>query len=112
MNKDIDYTALGNRIRTARKKQGITQEKLGEICSLSAAHIGHIERGTRIPSLETLYRISTELRVSMDYLLFDSAPNFEAALKGIAAGLEGKPQNKVKVFLSTVKALADKIDEI
>jgi len=112
LNKDIDYIALGKRIRATRKSQGITQEKLGEICSLSTAHIGHIERGTRIPSLETLYRIATELKVSMDYLLFDSSTDNEMILKGISAGLAGKNGDKVKIFLSTVKALADKIDDL
>lgn len=58
MDKTINYMALGDRIRIARKSKRLSQEKLGEICQISTAHVGHIERGTRIPSLETLYRIS------------------------------------------------------
>lgn len=112
MNKNIDYIALGERIRDTRKKHNITQEKLGEICSLSAAHIGHIERGTRIPSLDTLYRISAELKVSLDFLLFDSLNDNEMILRAISKMLEGKDENKVKSFISTVKALADKIDDL
>ena len=112
MEKEIDYKALGSRIRAARKKQGITQEKLGEICSLSTAHIGHIERGTRIPSLETLYRISTELKISTDYLFFDSTNDYENLFKNISAQLATKSGEKVKVFVSNLKALADKIDDL
>ena len=40
MNKNIDYTALGKRIKNKRIEKGFTQEKLGELCELSAAHIG------------------------------------------------------------------------
>lgn len=109
---NIDYIALGERIRSARKKKNITQEKLGEICSLSAAHIGHIERGTRIPSLETLYKISLELKVSLDFLLFDSLTDNEMILKTISAVIAEKDEKKVKNFISTVKALADKIDDL
>ncbi len=112
MDKLIDYTALGDRIRTVRKKQGLSQEKLGEICQISTAHVGHIERGTRIPSLETLFKISKELNISMDYLFFDLQNDMNTVLKGISAQLAGKDGEKVKVFLSTVKALADKIDDL
>lgn len=112
MQRDIDYKAMGQRIRTARKQRGITQEKLGEICSISTAHIGHIERGTRIPSIETLFRISTELNISLDHLFFDSQTGYENVLKSISAQLAGKDGEKVKIFISTVKALADKIDDL
>lgn len=112
MDKIIDYAALGERIRLARKRKGLSQEKLSEICAVSAAHIGHIERGTRIPSLETLFKISTELNVSMDYLFFDSQNDASGVFKSISAQIEGKSEEKVKAFLSAVKALADIIDDL
>lgn len=72
MNKNIDYTALGKRIKNKRIEKGFTQEQLGELCELSAAHIGHIERGTRILSVDVLFRISQALDTSIDWLVFDS----------------------------------------
>ncbi|MBQ4515910.1 MAG: helix-turn-helix transcriptional regulator [Clostridia bacterium] len=112
MDKTINYVALGDRIRTVRKQRHLSQEKLGEICQISTAHVGHIERGTRIPSLETLYKISKELNISMDYLFFDSQNDINSVFKSISAQLAGKDGEKVKVFISTVKALADKIDDL
>ncbi len=109
---NIDYKALGARIRKARRDKNITQEKLGEICSLSTAHIGHIERGSRIPSLDAVFSIASELGVSLDYLLFDSANSPQSSLIAVSSMLERKNPAQVKVFISTVKALADKIDEL
>lgn len=111
MEKELDYVALGMRIRKARKEHHVTQEQLGEICELSAAHIGHIERGTRIPSLDTLFRISQALQVSMDYLVLDSIAPDEELFTNLTSILQTKDKRKVKIFMTTVRAIADKIDE-
>lgn len=110
--KEIDYCAMGQRIRQARLQKNITQEKLGELCSLSTAHIGHIERGTRIASLQTAFQIATVLDVSMDYLLFDSAQEQKTVLTAVSSMLLGKSDAQVKTFLAAVKALAEKIDAL
>lgn len=112
MENELDYVALGMRVRKAREIKGLTQEQLGEACSLSAAHIGHIERGTRVPSVETLFRISCALQVSTDTLLFDSVPTDENLLQHVSSMLKNKDRRKVQSFLSTVRTLANNIDEL
>ncbi|MBQ1967315.1 MAG: helix-turn-helix transcriptional regulator [Clostridia bacterium] len=111
MSFEVDYYALGMRIRAAREKKFLTQEQLGEMCSLSTAHIGHIERGTRTPSVDTLCSISSALNVSLDSLLLD---NFESddKLSHLSAILQGKDPDKVKRFITMITAMAEKIDEI
>ena len=37
-----DYKAIGNRIKQARKRQKITQEKLAEMTDLSTSHMSNI----------------------------------------------------------------------
>lgn len=110
--QELDYQAIGRRIRVARQKQKITQETLAELCGLSTAHIGHIERGTRTPSLQTAYQIASALEVSMDYLVFDAVSEPKQVLTAIGARLQGKSDAQVKAFLSAAKVLADKIDEL
>lgn len=112
MKKQIDYKAMGVRIRSTREAANMTQEQLAEVCGLSAAHIGHIERGTRIPSLESLLQIAKTLQISMDYLLFDSVEADAGMFVSLGAILKQKDPTKVHVFLTTVKALADKIDDL
>lgn len=111
MDKNIDYAALGKRIKNKRVENKLTQEQLGEMCELSAAHIGHIERGTRILSVDVLFRIAQVLNVSVDYLLFDSVEN-NNILSSIAPILKDSDKNKVNNFLKTVRVLAENIDEL
>ncbi len=49
--KNIDYAAMGGRIRNARQAAGLSQSELAERCCLSISFLGHIERGTRKMSL-------------------------------------------------------------
>ena len=112
MDREIDYAAMGERIRRAREHERLTQEQLAEVCSLSAAHMGHIERGTRTPSLESVFRISKSLHVSMDYLLTESLTPDDILLSNINALLKSQDKLKPKTIVSTIRAIADKIDEV
>ncbi len=111
MSFEVDYGALGARIRAAREKKYLTQEQLGEICALSTAHIGHIERGTRTPSIDALCAISSALGVSLDSLLLDSFDGSDK-LAHLAATLKTKDPEKVHRFVTIVTAMAEKIDEM
>ena len=94
MNKNVDYVALGKRIKEKRIQSHLTQEQLGEMCDLSTAHIGHIERGTRIPSVDVLFQISQVLNVSIDYLIFDSVSN-----NNILSNIDSMLKNKATCLL-------------
>ena len=66
------YQGLGKRIRQQRKLLRMTQEQLAERAGISLSFLGHIERGTRKASLDTLVRICNALQVSPQLLLQDS----------------------------------------
>lgn len=67
----MDLTLLGNRIRVARERKGITQEDFAERVDISPSHVSVIERGVKASRVDTLVRIANELDVSADYLLQD-----------------------------------------
>lgn len=112
VNDYIDYQALGVRIRLARKNVQMTQEQLAEACFLSSAHIGHIERGTRIPSLDTILKISHTLNVSLDWLLLDEQCTVDQTLLAVCSIMKGKSKEKTRRFINAVKLLADNIDDM
>lgn len=69
---DIDYQAIGQRIRQYRQEKGLSQEILSEKADVTPAHFSHIERGHTKPSLPTLIRIANALDITIDDLLCDN----------------------------------------
>ena len=65
----MDYKKLGNNIRNARLNLNMTQEELAEKIDVSSVFISQIENTARKPSLETIYKISNVLLVSIDDLV-------------------------------------------
>ena len=99
-------------LKELREGKGLTQEKLSELCALSAAHIGNIERGTRIPSLDAVHTISCELSVSMDELMFGTRQSTDLSLANILSIIQTKDKEKVKPFMSVLRVLVNHIDEM
>lgn len=80
MTYQVDFRALGLRIRARRKELGLTQAALAERVELSQNYIGDLERGDRIASLRTILALSYALDTSPNALMQDSLPEsyFEA----------------------------------
>lgn len=60
---------MGNRIRDHRRNKLLTQDELAERVGVTSSYIGMIERGERIPSLDSFILIANELEVTADELL-------------------------------------------
>ena len=104
---NIDYKELGKRIRSERRRQDLTQEKLAEMADISDSFMGHIERGGRTLSIETLAKLANALNMSIEYIICgeynyqpDMLPN------EIHDALNQMDSNQRRVFLSMMKALA------
>lgn len=69
---ELDYKAIGKRIKIARIQKDMTQEKLCERVDLSTSHMSNIETGTTKVSLTTIVNIANALSVTLDDLLCDS----------------------------------------
>ena len=67
----MNYDNIGKNIRTYRIKRKLRQEDLAEITDLSVTYIGMVERGEKIPALETFIKILNALEVSADIILAD-----------------------------------------
>ena len=67
----MNNASIGKRIRSARENRGWRQEEFAEKIGLSVTYTGMIERGEKVPKLETFIRIANVLEVSADQLLAD-----------------------------------------
>lgn len=65
----MDYSAIGEKIRLKRLILGLTQARLAECAGISTAFMGHIERGTRVMSIETLCALCKALELSANDLM-------------------------------------------
>lgn len=68
----INYSLIGNRIKSARKAKGLSQSELSELIDKSVGYMSYIETGSKKPSLETLIQIANALDVTIDELLSDN----------------------------------------
>lgn len=67
----MSNTSIGKRIRFYRESKKWSQEAFAEKLGLSLTYVGMIERGEKIPKLETFIKIANTLGVSSDLLLAD-----------------------------------------
>lgn len=71
----MDIRSIGKHLRKKRIEKSWSQEKLADVTNLSTAYIGMIERGEKIPRLETFIIIINSLGVSADEVLMDVMDN-------------------------------------
>lgn len=67
----MKYETIGSNIRKFRMEKNLRQEDVAERTGLSANYIGMIERGEKLPALDTFINICNALHVSADQILTD-----------------------------------------
>ncbi|MDD3334286.1 MAG: helix-turn-helix transcriptional regulator [Eubacteriales bacterium] len=97
----MDYVDMGSRVRKQRQAMGLTQEELAEKINVSTSFIGHVERGSRKGSMDTVVALANALNVSMDYLLSASLNN--NGLGPMPQGLSKKQKDVMHEILSTLQ---------
>ena len=104
----MDGKAVGRRIKEAREKRHLTQEELAARIDISPTHVSVIERGTKIPRLDTFVAIANALEVSGDALLLDVVDHAaESQASALSAALEGLPWEEKRRILKVVRTLME-----
>lgn len=67
----LNSKIVGEAIAHCRKSKGLSQEILSGLADIGRTHLSAIERGERKPTLETLYRISIALNMSMSDIVME-----------------------------------------
>ena len=68
----VDYEKMGKRMKYKRQAKNLNQEDIANMVRISPSYYGNIERGNRVPSVDTLVAIANALEVGTDFLLADS----------------------------------------
>lgn len=105
---ELDYKAIGKRIKIARIKADLTQERLSEIVSVSPSHMSNIETGTTRVSLAAIVTIANALSVTVDDLLCDSVIKSRVQFeKDIAGIIEDCDEYEIRMIADMAQALKD-----
>lgn len=78
---------VGAKIKYLRQKRGLSQEALALSCDMNPAFLGHVERGMRSPTLNTLQHICDGLGITLTELLL-TEPDATAASTVCAAAIQ------------------------
>ena len=107
MTYNIDYKAIGRRLRAARREKDLTQEKLAELADISESFLGHIERGGKVLSVETLAKLANALGLSVEYIIAGEHSYQPSTLpEDIHHALNQMNSSQRRVFLSMMTVLA------
>lgn len=87
---------IGELIREARKKKGLTQRELGDLLGMSEVGVSQWEKGQRNPRLETRQRIAKALDIDITTLMSD-------AEKEDYFNLFGTEQERIQLALGEIK---------
>jgi len=101
----VNYKDLGKRVKILRRQLHLTQEQLAEKLGLSASFLGHIERGTRAASLETVVALCNVLDVSPEYLL-------TASLESKTPRMPDSPEFDRHRFIELLRMAQNMVDYI
>lgn len=112
----LDYGRIGMRIRQVRKAKGWSQEILAKKCGISLSFMGHIERGTRIMSIETFAGICEALDTNADELLWGTMHAAEPVtafwnLNNQKAGREQEQAESYSMYIRIMESVAEIMNE-
>lgn len=103
---------LGQKLKAARKKKGLTQQQLADISHVSLKHIQNCERGEKNPSSEILRALVQVLDISLDSLIAPNTLDDEQAANEMRQIYLSCPPVARKTLLNSTRALANELKDM
>ena len=94
----VENRQLGDAIRSARMRKGLTQEALAELLDVTLIHLKNIEGSRRKPSVPLLFRMMEILDFSVDALVFPDRERAVLHMDGLTEEEAGAVERLVDVM--------------
>ena len=91
--ENINYKLIGKRLKEAREKKKITQEKLAESLDVSIGYISQVERGLKHFNLQRITQVSKIFEIPVSYIIDGS--------------ISDKPVDALSELIETIKDYSD-----
>jgi len=75
----IQPETVGNRLKAIRAQKNLTLDEVAKLTDVSKPMLGQIERGQSTPTITTLSKIATGLKVPVSTFLKEEEPEFTVA---------------------------------
>ena len=100
---NVDYGAIGQRIKQVRRSRDMTQERLAEALSVSVGYISQIERGVTKINLDTLAAVAAHLNCELSELVTGVSGRYlEGELAQLVDQMDGRQR---KMLLEVAKLI-------
>ena len=106
----FDFSTIGNKLFSFRKRMGMTQAEVAEAAGLSDRTYADIERGTVNMRIETILHICEALHITPDEILTENDPSSVSKEEELFARLKNcSPKDKetalklLSVFLQSLE---------
>jgi len=102
---------LGNIVKAAREKSGITIENIAYKVGITDRYLYRIENEEKKPSFDVLYKLIRELSISPDLIFYPEKPSKDSEVENLLRMLSDCDERSLEVVKATVKALVDTAPE-
>lgn len=104
----MDVSIVGKRVKEVRERKGMTQEALAAKVDISTTHVSVIERGLKVPKLDTFVALANALGVSSDELLIDFIEHSDNSIpEDLSYLIKKLPPKERKKLIQIVKAFVE-----
>ena len=104
----LSVILLGQRLREARKKVGLTQEELAERLKIDAAHLSKLERGAKNLTVLRLASICDALGIPIESILSAAyTPSNEEFNKQFGAVVKDCSPETIQIMLDVCEKIAE-----
>ena len=97
---------LGAKVRRLRQDLDLTIEAASERVGMHPSYWSQVERSVKMPSIQSLFKFSVALNVSVaDLLTLDSTPRPDAVARELGQILRGAAPKHAKTVIETARSI-------
>lgn len=98
---------LGDIIKAARRKSGLTIEELANRLDITERYLYRIENQGKKPSFDILYKLIRELGISPDLIFYPERSDQDSEIEDLIRRLYNCDERSLEVIKATATALMD-----
>ena len=106
IDANFDFMQIGQAIKAARERSGITREQLAEQLDITPRHLQSVENEGQYPSFQLFVQLITMFHISADeYIFLDKQTKKSSLRRQVDALLDTFDDREMRIIEGTAKAI-------